>query len=73
MSIVETIHEKLKAARPELVQEVLDFVEFLEAKARKPISSPALSWNDVIGSLKNSKALAGDPVEIQRRLRAEWD
>ncbi|MDR0600370.1 MAG: hypothetical protein LBG84_09885 [Treponema sp.] len=25
------------------------------------------------GRLKNSKAFAGDPMEIQRRMRAEWN
>ncbi|GHU37646.1 hypothetical protein FACS1894172_21150 [Spirochaetia bacterium] len=25
------------------------------------------------GRLKNSKAFAGDPMEIQRQMRAEWD
>ncbi|GHU07273.1 hypothetical protein FACS1894151_01370 [Spirochaetia bacterium] len=33
---------------------------------RKPISRH-------FGRLKNSKAFAGDPMEIQRQMRAEWD
>ncbi|GHV90682.1 hypothetical protein AGMMS50268_11850 [Spirochaetia bacterium] len=33
---------------------------------RKPVSRH-------FGRLKNSKAFAGDPMEIQRQMRAEWD
>jgi Protein of unknown function (DUF2281) len=55
------------------LREVLDFVEFLEAKAQKRPARPPRSWDDVVGSLKGSQTFAGDPVEIQRKLRAEWD
>jgi hypothetical protein len=33
---------------------------------RKPLSRH-------FGRLKDSKAFAGDPMEIQRQMRAEWD
>jgi hypothetical protein len=33
---------------------------------RKPLSH-------YFGCLKNSKAFAGDPMEIQREMRAEWE
>ena len=36
------------------------------APNREPISR-------YFGRLKNSKAFAGDPLEIQRQIRAEWD
>ena len=36
------------------------------APDREPISR-------YFGCLKNSKAFSGDPVEIQRQMRAEWE
>jgi Protein of unknown function (DUF2281) len=75
MTIAETVYEKLKIAPPEIAREVLDFLEFLEAKKlvaeQKPAQPPSL--DDFIGSLKGSKVFEGDPVEIQRQMRAEWD
>ena len=73
MSIVDTIHEKLKAAPADLVREVLDFVEFLETRSQRPASAPARSWDEVADTLKGSELFEGDPLEIQRKLRAEWD
>ncbi len=73
MTIADTIYEKLKAAPPEMAREVLDFIEFLEAKARRNSAKPLSSWDDYMGCLAGSKAFEGDPVEIQRKMRAEWD
>jgi len=72
MTRIEKIYEKLKDAPDDVVQEVLDFIGFLESKKRIP-RKPKRSFDSYIGCLKDSKALAGDPVEIQRKLRAEWD
>ena len=71
MSIIETVYEKLKAAPPEVTQQVLDFLEFLESRHQPPAAKSSPSWDDLMGSLANAKAFAGDPVEIQRQLRAE--
>ncbi|MFM9943065.1 MAG: DUF2281 domain-containing protein [Hyphomicrobiaceae bacterium] len=73
MSIAETVYEKLKSAPPEVAKQVLDFLELLEAKAKQASPKPASSWDDYMGVLRDSKLFAGDPVETQRRLRAEWD
>jgi len=73
MTIADTIYEKLKAAPPEMAREVLDFLEFLEAKARQSPAKPEKSWDDLMGCLADSKIFEGDPVEIQRKMRAEWD
>jgi Protein of unknown function (DUF2281) len=73
MSIVETVYEKLKTAPPEVTQQVLDFLEFLESqRQRSAMEKSSPSWDDLMGSLANAKAFAGDPVEIQRQLRDEW-
>ncbi len=73
MSIIETVYEKLKLAPPEVTQQVLDFLEFLESRRQPRTDKSSPSWDDLIGSLANAEAFAGDPVEIQRQLRAEWD
>ena len=73
MSIVDTIHEKLKAAPPTLVREVLDFIEFLETKRMHPGKASARSWDGLTGTLSGSAIFEGAPVKIQRKLRAEWD
>jgi hypothetical protein len=54
----------------------LNFVEFLESK--QAVALPALvggerTFAEFIGVLKDSKVFVGDPVEIQREMRAEWD
>jgi len=68
----EKIVEKLKSATPVELREVLDFVEFLESKRPSPVSSDKRTLGEYFGVLKDSKAFAGDPVEIQRKLRDEW-
>ncbi len=75
MTIADTIYEKLKTAPPEVAREVLDFLEFLEAKAKanQAPTKPARSFEEFYGILADSKSFEGDPVEIQRKLRAEWD
>ena len=73
MTKAEQIYEKLKEAPDDVVQEVFDFIGYLEdVKKRFPVK-PKRSMRDYEGCLKDSKAFAGDPVEIQRKLRAEWD
>ena len=73
MTIAETVYEKLKAAPPEIAKEVLDFLEFLEAKAGANPGIRPKSFDQFYGILKESRAFDGDPVEIQRNMRAEWD
>ena len=74
MGIADTVYEKLKDAPPEIAREVLNFLEFLEAKARQaPAVKPVRSFDEFYGTLRDSKVFAGDPVEIQRKMRAEWD
>ena len=74
MTIADTIYEKLKTAPPEIAREVLAFLELLEAKAKAArADKPVRSWDEFMGALKDSKAFEGDPLEIQRKMRAEWD
>jgi hypothetical protein len=72
LTTAEKIFEKLKSASPAVTQEVLDFLEFLEARQRKLAAEPSPSFNEFFGALKASKIFDGDPVDIQRKLRNEW-
>ena len=53
MSVADTIYDKLKSAPPAMVAEVLDFVEFLEARAKKTVAptetGPKVDWQDFFG------------------------
>lgn len=73
MTIADTIHEKLKSAPPEVAREVLAFLEMIEARAARKANPAGPSWEAFLGSLEKSDVFSGDPVEIQRRLREEWD
>jgi hypothetical protein len=72
MTTAEKIYEKLKAAPPALAQEVLDFLEFLEARRAKSVEKDKDSFDEFFGALKGSGIFDGDPVEIQRKLRDDW-
>lgn len=69
MTIAEQIFEKLKRAPEAIARDVLHYLQRLEA-SQKPAGQAKLS--DLIGSLKNSPSLNGDPVAVQRALRDEW-
>jgi hypothetical protein len=71
MSVIEIISEKLRAAPPEVAQQVLAFLQSLEAGT--PSAQPAQTWTDVIDALPGQPVFQGDPVDTQRRMRAEWD
>lgn len=72
MTTAEIVYEKLKSAPPALAREVLDFLEFLEARRVASAPREPRSFDDFFGALKESKLFEGDPVDIQRKLRDEW-
>ncbi len=72
MGLAEKIYEKLKEAPDAVAQEVLDFIDDLETQ-KKLKHKPKNTFDSYIGCLKDSEAFKGDPLEIQRKLRAEWD
>lgn len=46
-----------------------------EPAAKKPVKAKpdaAPDWMAHVGKLADSKALAGDPAAIQRKMRSEW-
>jgi hypothetical protein len=73
MSKIDMIIEGLKVAPPEVVEQIYALMQ--RAKATNVASRPGQQRgiDDLIGVLKNSPAFEGDPVEIQRAMRREWD
>ena len=73
MTIADTIYAKLKAAPPEVAREVLDFLESLQAKAAQAPGQSSRNWDEFTGTLAGSPTFEGEPVELQRKLRGEWN
>jgi Protein of unknown function (DUF2281) len=72
-TVAERLMEAARSLPEPLVAEVLDFAEFLRARqshAETPAGQTPLAH--LCGGLEHSTAFAGDPAEIQRRLRDEW-
>lgn len=72
MTATEKILEKLKTAPPGVAEEVLDFLEFLEARRKVPDIQRPATFEDFHGVLKNSPLCGDDPVSLQRKWRDEW-
>jgi len=71
----EDIYKQLKNAPDELVYKVGDFTEFLIKKYQskiKPDKTP-VTLDSFKGVLKNSPSFEGDPLEIQQKMRNDWD
>ena len=56
--------EQAHISTNELIEQLL--MKYAEEKEPKTL-------NDFFGILKNSPTFKGDPVEIQRKMRDEWD
>ena len=73
MSKIDLIVERLKAAPPEVVEEILALLEKVGPRPVETPANPPRGIFDLIGVLKDSKAFVGDPVELQRKMRDEWN
>lgn len=75
MTTTEKLYETVKDFPEPLMAELLDFAEFLREKRRhgriEPVTGELLIT--LKGGLESSHALAGDPMEIQEKLRNEWN
>ncbi len=70
LTVAECLMEAARSLPEPLAAEVLDFAEFLRARqshAETPAGQTPLA--DLCSGLEQSTAFAGDPAEIQRRLR----
>jgi hypothetical protein len=69
----QRLMESVKALPEPLVAEVLDFADFLRARQLNPSSNtqdPELS--SLSGGLENSITFSGAPLDIQQKMRDEW-
>ena len=69
MTLLEQIEKQLSALSPEKQNEVLDFIAFLQQRARISQKRHSLKKHAAFGSWKNRKV---DAVKYQQDLRAEW-
>ncbi len=73
MSIADRIYEAVKTMPEQQAAEVLDFAEFLQAKAgRVSQEITGALMTDYVGVLAKSPSFQGDPLEIQKAMRDEW-
>lgn len=73
MSKIDMIIERIKVAPPEVVEQVYALMEKIDTTTTQSSFDNPKGIDDLIGALKDSKAFQGDPVEIQRAMRDEWD
>lgn len=73
MSDVEEIYELVKAMSEKEQIAVLHFVELLQQKNKAQSTQSGKLLSDYAGILKDSPNFNEDPVEIQRKLRDEWE
>lgn len=74
-STAEDVYKQLKQAPDELVYEVSDFTDYLMKKkqAKNQSNLSPVTFDSSKGSLKGSPSFEGEPLDIQRRMRNEWD
>lgn len=73
MTMVEKLYELGSKLPPPALAELLDFAEFLRQKNVPAKSTQHLSLSELRGGLEESTTFAGSPVEIQEKMRREWD
>jgi hypothetical protein len=74
MTTVERLYNTAKKLPEPVVAEILDFAEFLQ---KKMVIGEVITGKEMLvelaGGLENSKTFSGDSIEIQKRLRNEWE
>ncbi len=73
MTTAETIYELVKTMPEEQASLVLKLAETLQKRQMEKPLEQERSLLDFFGILKDSPSFNGDPVEIQRRMRSDWD
>ena len=74
MTTAERLYNTAKELPEPVVAEILDFAEFLQKKrAVGEVSLGKEMLIELAGGLENSKSFSGDMIEIQKRLRDEWE
>jgi hypothetical protein len=73
MTTVEKLYKTAKKLPEPEVVEILDFAEFVQKKMAGARVSSKEKLIDMAGGLETSATFSGDPLEIQKRLRDEWE
>ena len=73
MTMVEKLYELGSKLPQPALAELLDFAEFLRQKNVPFKSAQCMSLASLGGGLEESTAFAGSPVEIQEKMRREWE
>ncbi len=72
MTTAEKLYKTARELPEPVVAEILDFAEFLQKKMAGERASGNEMLIDMSGGLETSAMFSGDPSEIQKRLRDEW-
>jgi hypothetical protein len=74
MTTTEKLYKAVQGLPESEMAELLDFAKFLRLKT---VQTPPNSGDELLialkGGLENSATFGGDPLEIQKRLRDEWN
>ena len=74
MKTIERLNEISKSLPESMLEELLKFTEFLiQKKVKSATNSNPESLLELKGGLENSITFVGDPIQIQERLRDEWN
>lgn len=72
-STAQRLLETASSLPEPLLAEVLDFAEFLRSRqSGKPKDDAGTSLAALCGGLSESSTFAGSPIDIQVKLRDEW-
>ena len=73
MTMVEQLYEVGSKLPAPALAELLDFAEFLRQKSLPPKSGQRVSLAELGGGLEDSATFAGSHLELQEKMRREWD
>ena len=73
MTLAEQLYEVGSKLPPPALAELLDFAEFLRQKNAPHPHAQGESLAELRGGLEDSQAFAESPMEIQEKMRHEWD
>ena len=73
MTMAEQLYEVGSKLPPPALAELLDFAEFLRQKSMSSSLAPNLSLTELKGGLEDSLTFVGTPMEIQEKMRREWE
>ena len=73
MTMVEQLYEVGSKLPPPALAELLDFAEFLRQRNVQPQSATSMKLAELAGGLEDSVTFAGSPMELQEKMRSEWN